>query len=678
MTRPGPQTQSRRLCAYSLGFLHQRRIRRILQLSGYRLTTGWPGARDAVAVWGQRPVSWRGRWIAKRSGAELISLEDGFLRSVYPGAGGAPPISIVIDDLGIYFDASAPSRLEVLLDSADLDELAVARARRGIELLKTRRLSKYTPPSPRRDFGTGYVLVIDQTAGDASIAGAGAGPLSFKNMLDAARSENPGAEILVKTHPDVISGKRAAHFKATDMKDHERLVADDVNPWDLIDGAKVVYTVSSQMGYEAVLAGKDVRCFGTGFYSGWGLTEDEVPCSRRSRQLSVEELFTGCHLQYPVYYGPWHDRLCEFEQAVDVLTCLSDAEADSVPKGGEVFLGVRRWKRANLKRFRPQKTPAPVFANTVAQASEVVASQERALWVWASKFDKADLGSVDVGKIGFIEDGFLRSVGLGAELTEAASLVFDRSGIYFDPSTPSDLENLIAKAVAGKSDRKRAAALREQIIQTGVTKYNVGHDDRIPDTTGKKVVLVPGQVEDDASIQRGCGVVRTNLDLLKIVREKNPDAWIVFKPHPDVEAGLRQGAIADAIAADLADEIATNASPNALLKRADEVWTMTSLMGFEALLRGLSVTCLGTPFYAGWGLTTDLGDPLERRSARPNIDDLTWATLIAYPSYRDPVSGLPCPPELIVERLASGTESRQATFLSRLQGMMAGYSWIWR
>ena len=40
-----------------------------------------------------------------------------------------------------------------------------------------------------------------------------------------------------------------------------------------------------------------------------------------------------------------------------------------------------------------------------------------------------------------------------------------------------------------------------------------------------------------------------------------------------------------------------------LLGIVDEVHTLTSLTGFEALLRGIEVHAYGGPFYAGWGLT---------------------------------------------------------------------------
>ncbi|MFC6760290.1 hypothetical protein ACFQFQ_13630 [Sulfitobacter porphyrae] len=191
-------------------------------------------------------------------------------------------------------------------------------------------------------------------------------------------------------------------------------------------------------------------------------------------------------------------------------------------------------------------------------------------------------------------------------------------------------------------------------------------------------ILVPGQVEDDASIRTGADAVRTNADLLRAARAAHPEAVILYKPHPDVEAGLRTGG--DTAAA-LADHVLTRADPIALLGQVDEVWTMTSLLGFEALLREVPVTTLGVPFYAGWGLTRDLGDVPPRRRAEPGLEGLVHATLIDYPRYLDPVTGMPCPVEVVVARLASGnvpTPGLGNRALSKLQGLLASQSHLWR
>jgi capsular polysaccharide export protein len=155
------------------------------------------------------------------------------------------------------------------------------------------------------------------------------------------------------------------------------------------------------------------------------------------------------------------------------------------------------------------------------------------------------------------------------------------------------------------------------------------------------------------------------------VRETRPDAHVIYKPHPDVEAGHRRGCLSDEDCLRFADEIVRDAPITALIDVADEVHVISSLAGFEALLRGMRVTTYGTPFYAGWGLTEDKGPPVERRSVRRSIDELVAAVLLLYPRYLDPVTGLPCPPEILIRRLAEGAGNQRQGIvvqLRRLQG----------
>ena len=107
---------------------------------------------------------------------------------------------------------------------------------------------------------------------------------------------------------------------------------------------------------------------------------------------------------------------------------------------------------------------------------------------------------------------------------------------------------------------------------------------------------------------------------------------------------------------------------------------MTSLLGFEALVRGVPVTCLGAPFYAGWGLTRDLG-PVPDRRGTVDLATLAHAALIAYPRYWDPVSRRPCPPEVALDRLSQGDvphPGRMNRLLSKAQGRFAGLAHLWR
>ncbi|MBX9698408.1 MAG: hypothetical protein K2X74_03170, partial [Acetobacteraceae bacterium] len=222
-----------------------------------------------------------------------------------------------------------------------------------------------------------------------------------------------------------------------------------------------------------------------------------------------------------------------------------------------------------------------------------------------------------------------------------------------DPATPSDLESLLATARFDPPLLARAAALRRALIAGGVTKYNLaGALPPLDLPAGRRVLLVPGQVEDDAAMLRGGGAIRRNLDLLRAVRAAEPEAVILFKPHPDVESGLRPGLVPAAEAARLADRVLADVPIGPLYAQVDAVHCISSLAGFEALLRGLPVTTWGQPFYAGWGLTEDR-DPPPRRGRVLSLDALVAAALILYPRHTDPVTLLPCAPELLVERFAN-------------------------
>lgn len=665
---------SRRLFYYNAGFWREPRLRHILQAAGYSLHLGLPGPADRVAVWGRSPYAARGEAVAARRGVGLVRLEDAFLRSVQPGRarGARGPLGLLIDPLGVHFDSASPSALERILAKDPLDDSALLqRARDGMARLRASNLSKYNnfdeqlaPPAP------GYVLVIDQTAGDASIIHGGGSARLFREMLAVAQIENPGARIVIKTHPETRAKLRTGHYGAQNCDARTEICDAPLSPWALLEGAIAVYTVSSLMGFEAILAGHKPRVFGQPFYAGWGLSVDENPVPRRSRKLTRAQIFAASHILAPTWFDPCRNQLCSFEEALDQLE--AEVRAYRQDRAGHIATGMRLWKRRPLQRVFGQEH-ALRFIDPPARAAEHAHAQGRSLLIWAGK-EPESLSTPALR----VEDGFLRSRGLGADLIPPLSLVTDSTGIYYDPTRPSDLEALIATPLppgAAARTERLIAALRK----TGVSKYNLGG--ALPPLPEGHKILVPGQVEDDASIRLGGGEIVTNRTLLARVRAENPSAVILFKPHPDVEAGLRPGHLPEAEALLFADAVLHKSNPVALIEAVDEVWTMTSLLGFEALLRGKRVTTTGAPFYAGWGLTRDLGAPPKRRSARPSLEQLVHAALIAYPRYFDPVSALPCPPEVALERLATGGLPHPGPLnraVAKLQGLFAAYAWIWR
>lgn len=663
------QAKRQNLYVYNGGFLTQTRVRRILDLAGFDIRLGAPGDGDLVGVWGQSPTSPRGEAVAERRDTAIVRVEDSFLRSVRLGRDGDFPIGLNIDRRGLHFDPSAPSDLEMLLSEEPLDDTNLLnRAKAGIAALKTAHLSKYNAFDAKRTVpAPGYVLVIDQTRKDASIKASGADSNTFREMLFYAQTEHPNTRIIIKTHPETVAGHRDGYFTSSDTSELITLCEDAVSPWALLEGAIAVYTVSSQLGFEAILAGHKPVVFGQPFYMGWGLTDDRKPLQRRQRDLTRAQLFAAAMILYPTWYDPYHDRLCSFEEAAATMDVLARAWRED--HRGWVAADMRLWKRAPLQRFFGASKRV-AFAKGSRAVVKTTATQRR-LMRWA--------GSAARDAI-LVEDGFLRSRGLGADLIAPLSLVLDDLGIYYDATRPSRLEELInASGDLDTGALRRAAALITRIAEAGLSKYNLTGDTGLPDLPEGRRILVPGQVEDDASIQWGATDVTTNRAMLEAVRRANSAAVILYKPHPDVEAGLRTGHVPDATA--FADVILRNVNPIAAIDAADEVWTMTSLLGFEALLRGTPVTCLGTPFYAGWGLTDDRAMPVTRRTARPDLAALVHAALIAYPRYFDPVTRLPCPVEVIVDRIENddipppGPMNRT---LAKLQGLFASYAFLWR
>ena len=293
-------------------------------------------------------------------------------------------------------------------------------------------------------------------------------------------------------------------------------------------------------------------------------------------------------------------------------------------------VGFSIWKRRHVRAFLQDSN-----VTFVRKPTGLPKHKGLSVATWGMRIASSDFpGGTEIIRL---EDGFLRSVGLGADLVRPLSWVRDKRGIYYDATKISDLEYILETTNFTAELKERAKNLRESLLAAEITKYNVGNSEkwRRP-LTDQRVILVPGQVESDASIQYGAGEVKTNLDLLKASRCENPDAFIVYKPHPDVVAGLRSQGRNESEVADFCDEVVSDISMGSLLKQVDEVHSMTSLTGFEALLRGKKVVAYGMPFYAGWGLTVDRGVKPEtagRRTAGLSIDELVAGALILYPSY---------------------------------------------
>lgn len=614
-----------------------------------------PEEIQQVAVWGYRPSGDKAVAMAKLRGLKVLRLEDGFIRSLGLGVAGCPPLSMVIDSEGMYYDASRPSSLEMLIQDRPANLLLADDAHQAMRTIVEGDLSKYNqaPPFAEVCGVVNAVLVVDQTFGDMAVKHGNAGPEQFSLMLSAALRENPQSEVWVKIHPDVLLGKKLGYFSqlselaASDPR--IKLLTVDVSPQSLLRQVSHVYVVTSNYGFEALMAGKSVSVFGQPWYAGWGLTDDRHPAAQlladRRGRASLQELFSAACLRYSRYINPLTGGAGTL---FEVLDWLSFQRRHQQQRAGRLWSpGLTLWKRSILAPFLSTASNKVNFCQRSTDDSACV--------VWGIKGEHRWQAAASQKRLPVwrMEDGFLRSAGLGLDLHPPLSLVLDKTGIYYDATRSSDLEQLLNQSRLTLKQQRRAGDLRLRLVESKLSKYNLGASFSLPaEAAGKTVILVPGQVEDDASILTGTVGIITNSELLRTARMRNPQAYIIYKPHPDVLVGNRQGAIDERDVARWADTQALDADIIQCIQAVDEIHTLTSLCGFEALLHGKKVVCYGLPFYAGWGLTQD-EHRCQRRTRQLSLDDLVYQSLIVYPTYIDPSSREPITAEQAVGYLAA-------------------------
>ncbi|KAB0644988.1 capsular biosynthesis protein [Burkholderia latens] len=487
------------------------------------------------------------------------------------------------------------------------------------------------------------VVVIDERrwAHDPAYDSPASRPEAFRRMMEVARRHHPKARLLLVRSGDPGSGQW--------LSDSIEGVPSNVDVHDVsvlanrpFGHTSHVYTIGATEGLLALLRGAQVHVFGGPYYAGWGLTADYFPLCGRRHRPSVLQFFHAVFLQLARYLDPHTRDPGDIRSVLKSLELQHDIASRFSSMRDLAAVGIQRWKRPFVAPFLTAGGGRLRWANRC----EPLTYAEHAVFWGAHDHIPSQRTATPIR----IEDGFVHSLGLGSDIVAPCSQVIDARGIYFDPTVPNDLTEILNRAAFEDAELARAATLRESIVRNGITKYNLGR--QRPSWTpppGVKVVLVAGQVEDDASIRLGCPGIRSAGALLEHVRAIRPDAWLVYRPHPDVLARNRPGLID---ASRIANIIDTQADIVSLIEVADEVHTLTSLAGFDALLRGKPVFTYGIPFYAGWGLTHDAITPIPHRERPLSLDMLTAGALLRYPVYWDWALHLFTTPEAVVEYLA--------------------------
>ena len=289
--------------------------------------------------WGRKKSGQKAISLAKKKyNTSFVLLEDGFIRSLDLGVKGSPSFSLVEDDVGIYYDATVPSRLENILLSYDFssDVELMDKAHKAMELIKKYHVSKYNSAMDVEEIpnlvgndvcevgNEKRVLIIAQTAGDSSLEYGLGNSFTTDEMINAAIEENPDCKIYLKIHPDVLSGKKSSDIDIKNIDKNISIISEDVNPISLLKHFSKVYTKTSGMGFEALILGCECVCFGMPFYAGWGITDDRVRCDRRSRKLTVVEVFAAAYILYTRYVNPYTKKEIDIIETIQTIVKLKN------------------------------------------------------------------------------------------------------------------------------------------------------------------------------------------------------------------------------------------------------------------------------------------------------------------------------------------------------------------
>jgi len=617
----------------------------------------FPRRRDAgrlafVVGWGDKPSAARPRAFAAATGVPFVAAEDGFLRSVGNHRVKPPPLSLVLDDEGIYYRAATRSRLERLIAEAPRLALPLrAAAAAALDRVRREKLTKYNTFSAG-DAATGggatgdrpiRLLLVDQVFGDQSIAGGLADAATFARMAEAALATAPAADIAVKVHPDVIAGRARGYLLDIARTRGLALLADAGNPFDLLERVEAVFTVSSQLGFEALVAGKPVACFGVPFYAGWGLTDDRpgnpaaaAALARRATAAAgprdLLDLFAAAYVAYPRYADPVSGAALDVGAAIDRLVEWRIVLADR--RRGVVVIAPPFGPRLAEAVFGGGGAPVTVAADAAAAAKGPVGPGAEIL-AWADAATPRPAGRT-VGPALLRDDRLAGAYGFdGAVRIDAGA----------------DVAALLAAAAPSAAERTEARAVLDALAAAPFARIAVGRD-------ATSDAVAPGDRHVVALIlpmrpTAGDGAV------VAAARQRHPAAkLLVVREAPRPRGPSPAGRLTAVVAAHRAPPAAAARSPlAAAATHLAAVHVVDSELAFDALALGIPVVVHGRPEFCGWGPTEDLA-PVSR-PRRHDVESLVALVVVRAGRHTDPASGLPArPSELLAlgRRLAEGRQ----------------------
>jgi hypothetical protein len=291
---------------------------------------------DLLVQWGMTPTLSKSKQaqIGRELGRPTVIVEDGFIRSIGIGLSGEAGLSIIMDDTTAYYDAmSAPSRLERQINSnIEITDAQRTNALALIDKIVSLKVSKYNHAPqviladcfPQLKNRQHRILLIDQRYHDQSVESGLANDQSFDQMVLDALHDYPESQILIKKHPDSIFGAKKSYLNFDRLQKLNAMhriipIMFDINPYSLFAQVDDIFVATSGMGFEALMAGHQVHCYGVPFYAGWGLTQDKQTLTRRHRSRRLEDIFHFAYIENSRYFHPELGQRVSLDTLIDYI-----------------------------------------------------------------------------------------------------------------------------------------------------------------------------------------------------------------------------------------------------------------------------------------------------------------------------------------------------------------------
>lgn len=547
----------------------------------------------------------------------------------------------------VYYNFKKESNIESLLRSNWIPlEQDWNTANLALQMINKYGITKYSeyPPVPDSvilSASNQNILLVDQPVDDDSVLLGSANEQTFNDMLLYAFDNYQYANIYVKLHPDTIDGKKEGYLKNLlkkhGLNDHPSIHVIDYhcNITSFFHFVQEVFVVSSQVGFEALLRNKNVRCFGMPFYSGWGLTNDMQVLTDPRPQRSTIDIFVALVLQYTLYLNPFTNKKGTI---LDVLEYIALQQRHSNRKN-VVFYNTEFSEFKNID----------VLLNT-DKKNDVLITKSKKLQKHVDDFiltdKKVTFKEVESLKYrAFLAESFLFPRSYDPQ--DVMSLIVDHNGPYYDPKSQSDLDYMLTHESYTEYEKSCA----NKFIEAVKLKYLIDAKNHLygnvmieKKESGKKTIFVPGQLENDEfTFAGGDVVIPSDYELLIAICQKVENCLIIYKPNEGSKikklTDLGRGGLIslNTFMQEKKNKIVIEheASNSCCIDAADEIHLLNHNCGIEAIIKGKKVVTYGLPFYGGLGLTEDRQEyPRAKRNI--NLEEFALATCMLYPRYKIP------------------------------------------